>query len=151
MVVIGCFAVLSLIFMILLRRTVFGRYVRAVGDNQQAALYAGIPIARTQVWVYSLCGLLAGLAGVLHAAQCYQGNPNDGVAYELEAIAAVVIGGTRLSGGKGTIAGTIVGTLIMGILTNILRLKMVDANVELMIKAVIIVAAVWLQSRKKTA
>jgi ribose transport system permease protein len=148
-VVIGTLAVLALIFAFVLGRTVFGRYVRAIGDNEKAAAYAGVPIARVKVWVYTLCGLLAGLAGVIHAAQCHQGNPNDGVAYELEAIAAVVIGGTSLSGGKGSIGGTILGTLIMGILTNILRLKMVDTNVEFMIKAVIIVLAVWAQSRGK--
>ncbi len=148
-VVIGCFVGLAVIFGILLKRTVFGRYVRAIGDNPKAALYAGIPVVRVKIWVYFLCGLLSGLAGVLHAAQCHQGNPNDGVAYELEAIAAVVIGGTSLAGGKGSIVGTIIGTLTMGILTNILRLKMVDSNVELMIKAVIIVVAVWAQSKKQ--
>ena len=148
-VVIGCFVTLTLAFALVLRRTVFGRYVRAIGDNEKASLYAGIPVVRVKIWVYFLCALLSGLAGILHAAQCHQGNPNDGVAYELEAIAAVVIGGTSLSGGKGSILGTVVGTLIMGILTNILRLKMVDSNVELMIKAVIIVAAVWAQSRRR--
>ena len=90
-------------------------------------------------------GLLAGLAGVLYAAENHQGNPNAGVAYELDAIAAVVIGGTRLTGGKGSISGTIVGTLIMGVLTNMLRLNNVDSNVEMMIKAVIIVLAVAIQ------
>jgi ribose transport system permease protein len=150
-VVIGCFAGLALIFAVLLKGTVFGRYVRAIGDNEKAAVYAGIPVAGIKIRVYLLCGLLAGLAGVLHAAQCHQGNPNDGVAYELDAIAAVVIGGTSLSGGKGTIAGTIVGTLIMGVLTNILQLRMVDSNVILMVKAVIIVLAVWVQSRRRTA
>src|ERR1019366_3482333 len=74
--------------------------------------------------------------------------PNAGVAYELDAIAAVVIGGTRLSGGKGSISGTIVGTLIMGVLTNMLRLNNVDSNVEMMIKAVIIVLAVAVQRER---
>ena len=70
----------------------------------------GCPSARTKIWVYTLSGLLTGFAGVLYAAENHQGNPNAGVAYELDAIAAVVIGGTRLSGGKGSISGTIVGT-----------------------------------------
>jgi ribose transport system permease protein len=82
---------------------------------------------------------------VLHAAQNHQGNPNTGVAYELEAIAAVVIGGTSLMGGRGSIGGTVIGSLIIGILTNVLRLNNVDANVEMMVKAVIILGAVWLQ------
>jgi ribose transport system permease protein len=102
------------------------------------------------LWVYTLAGLLAGFAGVLYAAENNQGNPNAGVAYELDAIAAVVIGGTRLSGGQGTIAGTIIGTLIMGVLTNMLRLNDIDSNVEMMIKAVIIVLAVAVQRSRKT-
>ena len=130
---------------VLLSKTVFGRHVRAIGDNPTAAVYAGLPIARTLITVYALSGLLAGIAGVLYAAENHQGNPNAGVAYELDAIAAVVIGGTRLSGGRGTISGTIVGTLIMGVLTNLLRLTNVDSNVEMMIKAVIIVLAVVVQ------
>jgi ribose transport system permease protein len=95
--------------------------------------------------VYALAGLLAGVAGALYAAENHQGNPNAGVAYELDAIAAVVIGGTRLSGGQGSIDGTIVGTLIMGVLTNMLRLNNVDSNVEMLIKALIIVLAVAVQ------
>jgi ribose transport system permease protein len=147
--VIATFAVLAAVFAILLSRTVFGRYVRAIGDNETAAAYAGLPIVRTKIAVYALCGMLTGIAGVLHAAQNHQGNPNDGISYELEAIAAVVIGGTSLAGGKGTIVGTLIGTLIVGILTNILQLRLVDANVILMVKAVIIVLAVWAQSRRR--
>jgi ribose transport system permease protein len=144
-VVIGAYAACAAAFWIVLTRTVFGRYVRAIGDNELAAGYAGLPLVRTKVWVYLLSGLLSGCAGVLYAAENHQGNPNAGVAYELDAIAAVVIGGTRLSGGQGSISGTIVGTLIMGVLTNMLRLKNVDSNVEMMIKAVIIVLAVAVQ------
>jgi ribose transport system permease protein len=150
-VVIGSYAVTAAAFWVLLARTVFGRHVRAIGDNERAAEFAGLPIRATKVWVYALSGLLSGYAGVLYAAENHQGNPNAGVAYELDAIAAVVIGGTRLSGGKGSVAGTIVGTLIMGILTNMLRLKNVDSNVEMMIKAVIIVLAVAVQTPRKDA
>lgn len=144
-VVIGSYIVAAAAFWVLLAKTVFGRHVRAIGDNPTAAIYAGLPIVRTQIGVYALSGLLAGIAGVLYAAENHQGNPNAGVAYELDAIAAVVIGGTRLSGGRGSIGGTIVGTLIMGVLTNLLRLNNVDSNVEMMIKAVIIVLAVAVQ------
>lgn len=146
---IGLWLAIAGLFYLLLDYTVFGRYVRAIGENEKAAGYTGLPIARIKVAVYTLSGLAAGIAGVLHAARSHQGNPNDGVAYELDAIAAVVIGGTPLSGGKGNIFGTIVGTLIMGILTNILRLRLIDANTELMIKAIIIIAAVWLQSSRR--
>jgi ribose transport system permease protein len=147
--VIGIYVVLAGLFWLLLSKTVFGRYVRAVGDNSVAAIYAGLPIARIQVAVYTLSGLLAGMAGVLYAAENHQGNPNAGVAYELDAIAAVVIGGTRLSGGAGSIGGTVIGTLIMGVLTNVLRLNNVDSNVEMMIKAVIIILAVALRRGRK--
>jgi ribose transport system permease protein len=144
-IVIGAFVCAAAVFWTVLTRTVFGRHVRAIGDNEKAAEYAGLPIRSTKVWVYSLTGLVAGFAGVLYAAENHQGNPNAGVAYELDAIASVVIGGTRLSGGKGSISGTIVGALIIGVLTNMLRLNNVDSNVEMMIKAVIIVLAVAVQ------
>jgi ribose transport system permease protein len=147
-IVIGTYASAAALFWIVLARTVFGRHVRAVGDNETAAEYAGLPIKLTKIWVYTLSGLASGVAGVLYAAENHQGNPNAGVAYELDAIAAVVIGGTRLSGGKGSISGTIVGTLIMGVLTNMLRLNNVDSNVEMMIKAVIIVLAVAVQRER---
>lgn len=149
--VIGSYALLAITFGIVLRRTVFGRYVRAIGDNEKAALYAGLPIPSVKIWVYALSGLLTGFAGVLYAAANHQGNPNAGNAYELDAIAAVVIGGTPLSGGKGSILGTVLGTLIMGVLTNMLRLNNVDSNVEMMIKAVIIVLAVVAQRQEKAA
>jgi ribose transport system permease protein len=146
-IVIGSYVLLAVVLWILLSKTVFGRHVRAVGDNEKAALYVGLPVKKITILVYTMIGLLAGYSGVLHAAQNHQGNPNSGVAYELEAIAAVVIGGTSLAGGQGSIGGTVVGTLIMGVLTNILRLNNVDTNVEMMLKAVIIVAAVWIQQR----
>lgn len=146
-VIVGTFALLAAVFWFVLERTVFGRYVRAVGDNEKAGRYTGLPIARIKIWVYALTGLLTGVAGVVYAAENHQGNPNAGVAYELDAIAAVVIGGTSLSGGSGSIQGTIVGTLIIGVLTNILRLENVDSNVEMMIKAVIILLAVAVQKR----
>jgi ribose transport system permease protein len=148
-VVVGAYAGIALVFVFLLGKTVFGRHVRAIGDNEKAALYAGLPIRSTKIWVYGLSGLLAGLAGVLYAAENHQGNPNSGVAYELDAIAAVVIGGTRLSGGRGSIIGTVLGTLIIGVLTNMLRLRNVDSNAEMMIKAVIIVLAVALQRDRR--
>ena len=150
-VVVSTYAAIAIIFAFLLGKTVFGRHVRAIGDNEKAALYAGLPIRSTKIWVYGLSGLLAGLAGVLYAAENHQGNPNSGVAYELDAIAAVVIGGTRLSGGRGSIIGTVMGTLIMGVLTNMLRLRNVDSNAEMMIKAIIIVLAVALQRDRRQA
>ena len=146
---IGVLALLSAVFWLVLARTVFGRYVRAIGDNAKAARYTGLPIRAVKVWVYALSGLMAGVAGALYAAQANQGDPNAGISYELDVIAAVVIGGTSLAGGRGSIAGTIVGILIMGVLTNILGLNNVESNVQMMIKAVIIILAVWVQKRDR--
>jgi ribose transport system permease protein len=138
---------LAIIAHLILTRTVYGRYLRAIGENERAAAYTGLPVRGVRLAAYIGCGALAALAGLIHAARSHQGNPNDGVGYELDAIAAVVIGGTALAGGRGSIIGTVTGTLVLGLLTNVLRLHMVDSNVELMVKAVIIIAAVWLQRR----
>jgi ribose transport system permease protein len=148
-VVISTFIIIAVLMTILLSRTVFGLRVKSIGDNHVASRYAGLPVAKTLIATYALSGFLTGVAGILHAAQNHQGSPNDGVSYELDAIAAVVIGGTKMTGGKGSIMGTIIGVFIMGILTNIFRLKGVDINVEMMAKAVIIVFAVWLQKPRK--
>lgn len=147
-VMIGMFVVLATLFSLILWGTVFGRYVRALGDNPKAAAYAGLPIKRVQIAVYTLTGLLAGLAGVLTCARTTTGNPNDGIASELDVIAVVVIGGTSLAGGRGSIIGTVIGALIIAVLTNLLGLRNVDANSQLMLKAIIIVLAVVVQHRR---
>ncbi|MBI3981427.1 MAG: ATP-binding cassette domain-containing protein [Gemmatimonadetes bacterium] len=133
---------------VLLTRTRSGRYLYAIGDNETAARLSGVRVAWHKASVYVICATLAGLAGLVHCAQLEQGNPNDGVAYELDAIAAVVIGGTSLSGGTGTVGGTVVGILIIGIINNIMGLNNVDANLQLILKGVIILVAVWLQRRR---
>ena len=134
---------------VVLNKTRFGRYVHAVGSNETASRLSGVNVDWVKFGVFSICSLLAALAGIIHAAQLEQGNPNDGVAYELDAIAAVVIGGTTLAGGTGTVIGTLAGTLIIGIINNILGLNNIDANLQLIIKGVIIVGAVLLQRGKK--
>jgi ribose transport system ATP-binding protein len=133
---------------VLLTRTRGGRYLYAIGDNESAARLAGVRVARYTQWVYVLCSALAALAGLIHCAQLEQGNPNDGVAYELDAIAAVVIGGTPLRGGVGSVAGTLIGILIIGIINNSMGLNNVDANLQLILKGIIILGAVWLQRRR---
>lgn len=130
-----------------LRAFVTGRHVYAVGGSERAARYAGISVGRTLLLAYGVCSTLAALAGMLHAAQLEQGNPNDGFGYELDAIAAVVIGGTRLTGGYGTIFGTVVGTLVIGVLNNILGLNNIDINMQLIIKGVLILLAMGIQRR----
>lgn len=132
-----------------LARTRGGRYLYAIGGNEEAAHLSGIRVSWHKAGVYVLCGALAALAGLVHAAQLEQGNPNDGIAYELDAIAAVVIGGTALSGGTGTVGGTLVGILTIGVINNSLGLNNVDANLQLILKGVIILVAVWLQLRRR--
>jgi ribose transport system permease protein len=134
---------------VFLTRTSGGRYLYAIGDNETAARLSGIRVAWHKAGVYVIAGVLAALAGIIHCAQLEQGNPNDGVAYELDAIAAVVIGGTSLSGGVGTVGGTLVGVLIIGVINNIMGLNNVDANLQLILKGVIILGAVWLQRRRR--
>jgi len=132
---------------LLLRVTTFGRYVYAIGGNEQAARLSGVAVDKVKIAVYAISGFLASLAGVLYTAQYRQGKPDAGVGMELDAIAAVVIGGTSLMGGKGSIAGTFVGVLIFGFLSNILQLNNIDSNTQLVLKGGIILAAVLVQER----
>jgi len=135
----------TVIFSVMLRKFRLGRYIYAIGSNEQAAKLAGLNVNWIRTSAYVFAGLLAALAGIIHSAQLYQGNPNDGVAFELDAIAAVVIGGTSLKGGKGTLEGTLAGVLIIGVLSNILGLYGVQKDFQLMLKGAIIVTAVLLQ------
>ena len=134
-----------------LRRFRLGRHVYAVGGNEQAARAAGISVGRVKIFVYVLCGLMAGLAGVVLAARITTGQPNAGVAYELDAIAAVVIGGTSLSGGIGSVAGTVLGVILIGVINNGLDLMSVSSYYQQVVKGVIIVGAVWLDRRQARA
>ncbi len=121
-----------------------GRYVYAVGGNENAARAAGIAANRVKMFAYTVCGAMAGLAGVVLAARITTGQPNAGVAYELDAIAAVVIGGTSLSGGVGGVGGTLLGALLMGVINNGLDLLNVSSYYQQIVKGCIIVGAVWL-------
>jgi inositol transport system permease protein len=127
--------------------TRIGRHIYAVGGNEHAARAAGIHVGRVKMFAYTACGALTGLAGVVLAARITTGQPNAGVAYELDAIAAVVIGGTSLSGGIGTIGGTILGALLMGVIGNGLDLLNVSAYYQQIVKGLIIVGAVWLDRK----
>lgn len=148
---LGMLAALAVVFALLLDRTVLGRRIRAVGDNATAAALAGLPVGMTRVAVYALTGVLSALSGAMIAARTTTGDPNAGVAMELDAIAVVVIGGASLAGGRGSILGTVNGMLILGMVTNILGLRNVDFNLQLVLKAGIIVLAVALQRRKLRA
>lgn len=135
----------GLVATILLRRTGFGRHVYAVGGNETAARLSGVNVKRVKIIVFGLSGFLAGLAAFLHAALVNQGSHIDGNGYELNAIAAVVIGGTSLAGGVGTVAGSMIGALILSILDNILGLRNIQSEYQLLLKGVIIVLAVMIQ------
>jgi len=128
-----------------LRGSAFSRHVYAIGGNEKAAHLSGVPVTRVKIIVFGVCGLLAALAGIVHAGQLNQGSPNDGAGYELDAIAAVVVGGTSLAGGRGSVAGTVAGALLLGVLNNILALRGVDTNIQLLIKGLVIVVAAGLQ------
>jgi ribose transport system permease protein len=135
----------AIIAALLLRYTAFGRYLYAIGGNQTAARLSGVAVSRIKITAFMLCALLASLTGIIHAAQLDQGSPNEAVGYELNAIAAVVIGGASLAGGKGTIAGAIAGAFILGILDNMLSLNNVDSAAQLVIKGLLVIGAVALQ------
>ena len=136
-----------IMFGAILRFTTFGRYVYAIGGNVEAAKLSGIKVAQVQFAAYVISCLLAGVAGVLFVAQYRQGKPDAGSGLELDAIAAVVIGGTSLMGGRGGLAGTFVGVLIFGLLSDILQLQNIDSNVQLLMKGMIIVGTVLVQEQ----
>jgi ribose/xylose/arabinose/galactoside ABC-type transport system permease subunit len=126
---------------VLLNRTAFGRHVYAIGGNPEAALLSGVRVRQVQLAVYSFCGLCAGLSGVLVASRLNAGYPRAGEFYELDAIAAVVVGGTSLFGGRGSISGTLAGAFFIGVLNNGLNLFRVSSYDQLIVKGVILLIA----------
>lgn len=141
------FIAAAIVYAALLRFTAFGRYVYAIGGNEEATRLSGVKVERVKIAVYAFSGMLAAIAGILYVAQYRQGKPDAGSGLELDAIAAVVIGGTSLMGGRGSIAGTIVGVLIFGLLSNILQLHNINSNLQLVLKGLIIVVTVLVQER----
>src|SRR5256885_1701446 len=136
------FLVLAAVFHTVLRHTRFGKFTYAIGANRQAAVVSGINVRRHLVWVYMIAGVLSGIAGTVTAARAISGQSGMGVMYELDAIAAVVIGGTSLAGGVGRITGTVIGVLILGVMTSGFTFIRIDAYYQEMVKGAIIVAAV---------
>jgi len=132
-----------------LQLTPFGRSIYAIGSNEEAARLSGVPVRFYKTSVYVISGVLSGLAGLVYASQLSIGTPIAGQGYELDAIAAVVVGGTSLFGGKGSVAGTFIGTLIIGVLANILNLTGVDPFVQQLFKGALIVVAVFIMSRSR--
>jgi ribose transport system permease protein len=136
--------VAALIASLVLTRTILGRYTFALGSNEEATRLSGVDVDAWKIAVYALCGLFSGLAGVLIAARLNSAQPSLGMGYELDAIAAAVIGGTSLSGGEGTILGTVIGAFIISTLTNGLRILSVPQEWQTVVTGAIVIVAVYL-------
>lgn len=142
------FGMVAAVSYILLNKTKFGKYVYAIGGNEQAAIIAGVNITKYKILIYGYAGLLTGLAAIILTSRISSGQPTAGVLYELDAIAAAVIGGTSLTGGIGTIGGTVIGALIIGVMNNGLDLLNVSSYWQQILKGAIIVVAVLIDTRK---
>ena len=148
----GNISVITLIFLacvaltwVVLSRLRLGRHIYAVGGNEEAARLSGVSVRRTLVFAYAFSGLLAAVAGICQAAQETHGDPETGLAYELDAIAMVVIGGTSLAGGRGGVVTTLIGVLTIGYLQKVLSLNAAPEATRLMLTGAIIIAAVLFQ------
>ena len=148
-VVIWILFALFLINHIVLARTVFGRRAYLTGGNIEAAQYSGIQTVKVKIWIFTLSGMMAAVSGILLSSRLYSAQTNAGMGYELDAIAAAVLGGTSLAGGIGTMIGTLVGALIIGILNNGMNMMSVPYFYQLIVKGVVILIAVWLDVRSK--
>ena len=135
--------VAAVVASIILNKTVLGRYTFAIGSNTEATKLSGVKVDRWLVAIYSLCGLFVGLAAVVMTSRLGSAQPDLGLGYELEAIAAVIIGGTSLLGGKGTISGTIIGALIMSVLINGLRILELQQEWQYVVVGIVILLAVY--------
>ncbi len=134
---------------VLLHRTRFGQHLYAIGGNREAARFTGIRVGWHEFAVYALGGTLAGLAGVVHASQLYSAEPGSGAGFELNAIAAVVVGGTSFTGGVGTLPRTLLGAVIIGTLDKGLNQAGVHFSLQYVIKGAVILAAVWVDARQR--
>ena len=147
--IIWILLVLFLANHIALSMTVFGRETYLTGGNREAALYSGIRVGRVKIIVFTLSGIMSAIAGILLSSRLYSAQTNAGLSYELDAIAAAVLGGTSLSGGVGTMPGTLIGALIIGVLNNGMNMLSVPYFYQLIVKGVVILVAVWLDVRAK--
>ncbi len=144
--------VVLIVTAIIMNKTKIGRHMYAVGGNQQAAEFSGIDVAKVKFFVHAFSGIMAGLAGIVLASRMYSGQPTAGDGAEMDAIAAVVVGGTSMAGGSGKIGGTIIGGLIIGVLNNGLNLLNVNSFWQYVVKGVVILLAVFIDyiRNKKT-
>lgn len=143
------FISLGLIFNFILRRTVLGKDIYAIGSNEEAARLSGVNIVKVKLMVYGFCGFLSGISGIILASRLISAQPTEGAGYELDAVAAVVIGGASLSGGKGNIIGTIIGAFIMSTLRNGLNMMNVSGFWQQFVVGVVLLLAVYLDQKRK--
>ncbi len=136
--------IIFIISLFILNKTKIGRYIYAVGGNPTAARFSGIDVAKVKFLVYSYSGIMAGIAGIILASRMYSGQPTAGEGAEMDAIAAVVVGGTSMAGGSGKLSGTLIGALIIGILNNGLNLMNVNSFWQTVVKGVVILLAVMI-------
>ncbi len=135
--------IVFIIAVLIVNRTQLGRHIYAVGGNAQAAKFSGINVQKVKFIVYTYTGIMSGIAGVVVASRLYSGQPTAGDGAEMDAIAAVVVGGTSMSGGSGRLGGTLIGVLIIGVLNNGLNLMGVDSNWQYIVKGFVILLAVY--------
>ena len=147
--IIWILLVLFLANHIALSMTVFGRQTYLTGGNREAALYSGIRVDRIKIIIFTLSGVMSAIAGILLSSRLYSAQTNAGLSYELDAIAAAVLGGTSLTGGVGTMPGTLIGALIIGVLNNGMNMLSVPYFYQLIVKGAVILVAVWLDVRAK--
>ena len=146
---VAIFIVMIVVAAVLLSKTIVGRYTFSIGSNEAATALSGVNVRRWKIIIYTLAGLFVGLAGVLSASRLSSAQPTGGMGLELEAIAAVIIGGTSLQGGKGSIIGTVIGALVMAVLTNGLRIISVPQEWQSVAVGVVILVAVYLDMLRR--
>lgn len=145
-IVIALFAINHIV----LSRTIFGRRAYLAGGNREAAIYSGIRVDRLKIIIFMISGVMAAISGILLSSRLSSAQTNAGMGYELDAIAAVVLGGTSLAGGVGTMVGTILGALIIGVINNGMNMLAVPYFYQLIFKGIVILFAVWLDVRSKS-
>lgn len=140
--------ILIIVFSVILNKTRFGTYVYAVGGNRESAKLSGVPIKKVEVMVFTISGLLAAFAGIVLSSRMYSGQPKAGEGYEMDAIAACVLGGISMAGGVGRVSGTVLGAMVIGIISNGLNLVGLSSFWQLVVKGIIILVAIIIDSQK---